>query len=66
MKLKVEQLDKIQRDCISQALIRVAEAYEKVGEPFTQDLRHLARRINHGEVILCEWQYQENFEKCQN
>lgn len=65
MKLKIEQLDIIERQSIAQALIRVAESYEKVGEPFTQDLRHLARRINHGEVLLCEWQYQENFEKCQ-
>lgn len=66
MKLKVEQLDKIQRDCISQALIRVAEHYEAVdGFPYN-NIRALARRITHGEVILCEWQYQENFGKCQN
>lgn len=65
MKIKIEQLDDIQKDCISQALLRVVEHYETVDGYHYNDIRALARRIDHGEVLLCEWQYQANFEKCQ-
>lgn len=65
MKLKVEQLDRIQRECISQLLLAEAEHLEAMHGRHYNDIRALARRIDHGEVILCEWQYQDNFEKCQ-
>lgn len=58
MKLKVEQLDRVQRDTLTQALVRVAEHNEMNGNAYSKDLRALARRIDHGEVLLCEWQYQ--------
>lgn len=59
MKLKIEQLDRVQRDTLTQALIRVAEHNEMTGTAYSRDLRALARRIDHGDVLLCEWQYQE-------
>lgn len=65
MKIKIEQLDDIQKDCISQALLRVAEHNEAVDGYHYNDIRALARRITHGEVLIAEYRYPENFEKCQ-
>lgn len=66
MKLKIEQLDRIQRECISQSLLAEAEHLEAMHGRRYNDIRALARRITHGEVLVAEYRYPENFEKCQN
>lgn len=48
---------------IAHALLRIAEHMEaKYGEPY-KDTRELVRRIKHGELILCEYQYTPQEEK---
>lgn len=48
---------------IAHALLRIAEHMEaKYGEPYN-DTRDLVRRIKHGELILCEYEYTHNDQK---
>lgn len=60
MKLQVKQLDEATRMTIANALLEyyAPQIYE-VGAEFSST-HELSTRISHGELILCEWQYQES------
>lgn len=58
MKLQVKQLDEATRITIANALLEYyAPQIDEVGAEFSST-HELSARIAHGELILCEWQYQ--------
>lgn len=58
MKLQVKQLDEATRNIIANALLEYyALQIDEVGAEFSST-HELSARIAHGELILCEWQYQ--------
>lgn len=63
MKIRAAQLKNWEKEMIAHALLRIAEHMEaKYGEPYN-DTRDLVRRIKHGELILCEYEYTHNDQK---
>ena len=57
MKLQVKQLDEATRITIANALLEYyAPQIDEVGAEFSST-HELSARISHGELILCEWQY---------
>ena len=59
MKIKVTQLDETAKTRIYRALISWAYQNEEHYPDATSIYRDMARRIQHGELILCEYQYNE-------
>lgn len=58
MKLQVKQLDEATRITIANALLEYyAPLINEVGAEFS-NIHELSARISHGELLLCEWQYQ--------
>ena len=58
MKLQVKQLDEATRNIIANALLEYyAPQIDEVGAEFSST-HELSARIAHGELILCECQYQ--------
>lgn len=58
MKLQVKQLDERTRLTIANALL---DYYPNIAEYLIETpggTQELSARIAHGELILCEWQYQ--------
>lgn len=57
MKLQVKQLDEATRMTIANALLEYyAPQIDEVGAELSST-HELSARIAHGELILCEWQY---------
>lgn len=57
MKLQVKQLDEATRMTIANALLEYyAPLINEVGAEFS-NIHELSARISHGELLLCEWQY---------
>ena len=57
MKLQVKQLDEATRMTIANALLEYyAPLVNEVGAEFSS-IHELSARIAHGDLILCEWQY---------
>lgn len=57
MKLQVKQLDTATRMTIANALLEYyAPQINEVGAEFSST-HELSARIAHGELVLCEWQY---------
>lgn len=59
MKIKATQLDKNKRNAIVRALDYYALHINELGRGMTVNYPQLATRINHGELILCEYQYND-------
>ena len=59
MKIKATQLDQLDRDRISRACTKWADRNEVFYPGISRYYKDLAQRIKHGELILCEYQYQE-------
>lgn len=58
MKLQVKQLDEATRMTIANALLEYyAPQIDEVGAEFSST-HELSTRIAHGELVLCEWQYE--------
>ena len=65
MKLQVKQLDEATRVTISNALLEYyAPLTNEVGAEFSS-IHELSARIAHGELILCEWQYDSPIDDVQ-
>lgn len=57
MKLQVKQLNEATKNIIANALLEYyAPQIDEVGDELSST-HELSARIAHGELILCEWQY---------
>lgn len=59
MKIKATQLDNIIRNTIALAVDDYASTIRRVDEKCSEKYMQIAARIRHGELILCEYQYNE-------
>lgn len=59
MKIKATQLDKTTLNAIVKALDYYALHITQIGKGMSVNYPQLATRIKHGELILCEYQYNE-------
>lgn len=59
MKIKVTQLTSTQRDLIAWALFNYANELHNNEEEGAEFYAHTATAIRHGELLLCEYQYNE-------
>lgn len=59
MKIKVEQLSHNARSAIVECLRKVGGTRNAVGTPYSLWHVELAMRIEHGELLLCKYVYDE-------
>lgn len=62
MKIKATQLDKITRDTIASAVTYWCKSIEDFIPVISNEYMDIAQTIKHGELILCEYQYNEQKE----
>lgn len=59
MKIKATQLDLPTRNTVAEALIRWSKSNEDIFPKRARKYLNMAQVIKHGELILCEYQYNE-------
>lgn len=59
MKIKATQIDNTIRNTIALAVDDYASSIRRVDKECSDKYLQVAARIKHGELILCEYQYNE-------
>lgn len=60
MKIKLEQLSEQVRKAIIECLRKVGGTRNAAGTPYNYWYVELAMKIEHGELILCKYMYDEH------
>lgn len=59
MKIKAEQISKNARSAIVECLRKVGGTRNAAGTPYNNWYIEIAREIEHGELVLCKYEYDK-------